>query len=71
MEKEGEARALIYNILGEKIGEVKGYGRAGARNQLEVDLKGYAPGVYYYILEVKKSAVRVERYKARKFAVER
>ncbi len=69
LDRDASIRVIVYNAIGEKVDVISGRGMAGSDNQLEVDISRYAPGVYYYLLEV-KSAV-THRYEPRKFVVEK
>lgn len=42
-----EYNLMVYNVAGQRVFEVNGYGEAGAVN-IDIDLSGHSSGVYFY-----------------------
>jgi len=60
----GDAVIHIFNAAGIPVAELSGTAEVSAANRITLDLKGFAPGVYYYIVRVKGM-----NFKANKFLV--
>lgn len=70
MDKPAEkVRIEIFNFLGRNVGYVEERNIAAGFIQIRLNLHKFAPGVYFYILQINHADTTVIRYKPAKFMV--
>jgi hypothetical protein len=66
-----DVRIIVYNVAGMDVAVLKAAGKPGNNNRAELNLSGFAPGVYYYVIKADYSTEKMKICKPGKFLVVR
>ncbi|PKL91097.1 MAG: hypothetical protein CVV21_09910 [Candidatus Goldiibacteriota bacterium HGW-Goldbacteria-1] len=69
LDEQAWVKLNIYNAAGMPVAQAEHNGIASAANNITLDIKKFAPGVYYYVINAKSASGKEINFKAGKFLV--
>ena len=69
LDEQAWVKLSIYNAAGMPVAQAEHNGIASAANNITLDIKKFAPGVYYYVINAKSASGKEINFKAGKFLV--